>query len=160
MIKRIMDTIDKGLKNVSKLIFFLLLIVATYQVFTRFILQESISWGHEFLIYGFIWLIMIIAPVLVREKTHATITLFLERLQKKPKLIMNLITDLISLGFLLFLFFQAINLMVVQTGMTSPIIKIPLPFVTLSVVVGTFFMLVFFIENIIDVIKHLMTQEG
>ena len=157
-IKSVLEYIDKSLQNISKGIFLILLIVATYQVFSRFVLNNSITWGHEVLVYGFIWLIMLGSPCLVRDNSHATITLIVEKLTNKYKFIFVCIAGLISISFLSILFYQGINMIIIQKGTNSPVIGIPLSLVSLSVVVGAFFMVVFYVEKIIEALIRLSSQ--
>ena len=64
--------------------------IIAWQVFARYVLNDSPAWGEQAALLLMIWYVMFAAAAGVREGFHIRITIFAESLPDKPKRLVNL----------------------------------------------------------------------
>ena len=97
--------IDRNIENVIGIsLFILMTIFLTYQVASRYILNLSLAWTEELSMYCLIWVCYIGAAAAVRERKHLRIGLLFGGCKPKTKKIVDIIVNIVSCGFCLFIF--------------------------------------------------------
>src|ERR1700712_836477 len=86
---------------IAFVLFWALAIIVFLQFFTRYILNDSLSWTEEIARYGLMWLAFIGGAVVTRKKTQIAVEL-LGNLMKPGPLRTSLfaLVDFVTLGFL------------------------------------------------------------
>ena len=87
--------IDKIIFTLIAISFIILILSCVLQVFTRFILNNSLSWTEELSRYTFIWSNFLGAIFCTKKGTHAIVTIITDSLGKKKKIILNIAVNLI-----------------------------------------------------------------
>ena len=64
--------------------------IITWQVFARYVLNNSPTWGEQAALLLMIWFVMFAAAAGVREGFHIRIVVVAENLPEKPKQFVNL----------------------------------------------------------------------
>ena len=82
--------IDKIIFTLIAISFIILILSCVLQVFTRFVLNNSLSWTEELSRYTFIWSNFLGAISCTKKGTHAVVTIITDSLEKKKKIILNI----------------------------------------------------------------------
>lgn len=126
------NLITKVLKILIITVFLALIISCVLQVFTRFILNSSLSWTEELARYSFIWANLLGAALCTKSKSNATVSVVTENIsnknRKKLSLIINILTILI--GAILIVFGSKVA-WAVRTQL-SPALRISMAFVYMA----------------------------
>jgi TRAP-type C4-dicarboxylate transport system permease small subunit len=98
------------------------------QVFTRYVLQMAMSWTEEISRYLFIWTVYVGISYGVKKNRHICIDVIYNLLPEKYSRYFAHISDLLFLGFTLFIMVQGygVFLRIVASGQTSPACEIPM----------------------------------
>ena len=71
--KSLFATIDRTIELFVAAIFAAMVIVGSWQVFSRFVLNFTPSWSEEVQIFGHIWLVFLAIPIAYRRGAHITV---------------------------------------------------------------------------------------
>lgn len=149
ILKKSLDYLEYFIMIICQILMFSLLMLASYQVFSRYVLHHSPAWISEILIYGFVWLILIGSAILVRQKSHAAVEIIIDITPEKLYRFINIVVIIISIGFLIILYFQGLKVMENVEGVKATASGIPKASIYLPIPVSSILMIVFFIENLI-----------
>lgn len=132
------------------------------QVIMRYVFNQSISWSEELCRYIFIWQIWLGASLAFKNKQHIAIEMVSDKLNGKAKILYQMIGNIITFAFNLFLTIYGFNLVTTMytRGTVSSGMRIPLYFVYLAVPISSFVILVRLFGHILAQVKGLMNQEG
>src|SRR5512136_3348552 len=75
-------------------------VTALAQVFTRYVLSNSLTWTHELDILLMIWAVWLGAAIGIHRKAHLRISILSHRLSEATRKILVVVTDLLTLIFL------------------------------------------------------------
>lgn len=95
----IKNGIDRVLRIVCVALFALLVLVVTWQVFTRQVLRSSSEWSSVLSQYLFIWLALLGAALVFGERGHIAIDIVVMRLPRLGQRIMSIVIQLIVIAF-------------------------------------------------------------
>ena len=153
---QVIRKIDNAMNNVYLYISVVLLavvIVATgVQVFTRYIMNASLSGTDEVARFAFVWMSMMGASLCVRQYGHAVVSILNDSLKKhfKAQKMHDIIIQLLMLVAALFLLVYGIELVISTHGQTSAGLGIPMSFTYACIPFGAFGMVINGIVNILD----------
>lgn len=96
--------LDRNVENVIGVFLFILMtIFLTYQVASRYLFNLSLAWTEELSMYCLIWVCYMGASAAVKERKHLRITMAFEACSEKTRKIVDIITNIVSCGFCIFL---------------------------------------------------------
>jgi TRAP-type C4-dicarboxylate transport system permease small subunit len=134
---------DKALAAVNRVfealifvLFVLIVIVGGLQVFNRFVLNQSLSWSEEFMVYGHIWLIFLAIPVAYVRGSHIGMNLFTKNLPPRVQVLLAFAIDSMWLVLASAIVFYTTVVMGVASNQTSPALGLRMDRAYLSLVVG------------------------
>ncbi|GAA0724653.1 hypothetical protein GCM10008905_18940 [Clostridium malenominatum] len=136
-------------------------IIVFIQVVMRYVFNSSLSWSEELCRYIFIWQVWLGASLAFRDKQHISIEMVRDKLTGRAKAIYNMIGNIITLAFNIFLVnygFQLVDKMI-QRGVLSSGMRIPLYLVYLSVPLSSLVILFRILGNIYEEIKVFKNYE-
>ncbi|MFD1415805.1 TRAP transporter small permease [Oceanobacillus jeddahense] len=155
--KRFTMWVDKHLEEGLLFILFVTAVISiALQVFSRFILDSSLSWSEELARYTFIWLIYIAVPYGIKKHRHITLDIIYDIVPPKIKKYMDFISTVIVACFaILMLYYGSIVVsMISQFGQQSSAMEINMVYVYAAVPVGMFLTAVRSIQNITFLIRN------
>jgi TRAP-type C4-dicarboxylate transport system permease small subunit len=100
--------------------------VMFFQVFFRYILNNSLSWSEEVVRFLFIWLTFLGAALNIRDKWHISVDFFVNILPKKWREAMVLFNSILLLLFLFFLTIGGFVWVYFAEGASSSALGLPL----------------------------------
>jgi TRAP-type C4-dicarboxylate transport system permease small subunit len=150
MLKKIFKILDQTIEISVVLIFILMVIVGGLQVFNRFILNQSLSWGEEFQKFAHIWLIFLTIPIAYQRGAHIGMQVLF---YKFPLLIQKVLTFCFNLIWLTLAFVivrYTLVIMKVTASQTSAGLGIQMSYVYSGLVIGGFYLLILSLRELIQ----------
>jgi TRAP-type C4-dicarboxylate transport system permease small subunit len=116
----------------------IMVIVITLQVFMRHVMGASLSWSEELARYCFIWLVYVGISYGVKKQRHIKVDVVLILLKERGKIILNLIANVLFLGFAIFIIIYGSRItgQLMGFGQTSPALSLPMWIVYAATPVG------------------------
>ena len=158
--KTVKKTLDNFLDTLVAVSMVVLTIDVTWQVITRFILNNPSDWTEELATNLMIWVGLLGAAVALNHKAHLGIDYFVGRLPLKKQIYTETFGYLAVALFSVFvMFFGGLQLvtMTFRLGQVSPSLGVPMGYVYLAIPVAGVFLTIysdeFFIETFVK-IKH------
>jgi len=132
----------------------------TANVFMRYILNSSLSWGEELTLWIFVWFVWIAVSHAFHTREHVRITAFRSLLGKRPQLILDIFVDLLVLVFLATLTYECMKLIMLPfvASQTSVVLGIPIPVLYSSAPVGAVLSSIRVIQHMIKTLAILNQQ--
>ena len=94
-IQKMNAAVEKVLNIMVAVSFNLFIAACVLQVFTRFVLNNSLSWTEELARYAFIWSNLLGAAICTQKSSHATVTAITDALPKKVQTVLKIAVNLI-----------------------------------------------------------------
>ncbi len=130
--KKILKWLDHYLEEY--ILAFLLLgmaVIMGIQVFSRFVLKESLSWTEELTRYLFIWAGFLSVSYCTKRCISIKIEQFVARFSRRTKAILKVINHTCELAFFFYMipFAWSYMMSAVESGQVSPALSIPMYYV-------------------------------
>ncbi len=159
---KILRWVDENLE--AKLLMILssvMVIVISLQVFMRHVMGSSLSWSEELARFCFIWLVYIGISYGVKKQRHIKVDVLLVILKDKPKLILNIVANILFLGFAIFaiIYGYSISQQLLGFGQTSAGLKVPMGLVYMATPVGMSLTAIRLIQQLIIQVKALLGKD-
>lgn len=140
------------------IVFFSLLVI--FQVVMRYVFNSPLTWSEELSRFAFVWFVYVSASYAVRYQRHVKFNIFVDLTRKfSPfaSLIIKFIALLFWIGFLIYLDYYSIQLVIDQfnTQQLSPANQIPMYLIYLGLPLGSFLMTFRVIQHIAGLIKEM-----
>lgn len=159
--------LNKGLIKVLELAVILatgiLVVDVVWGVFTRYVLGHQSPWTEELARMLLIWVSLLGASIGFIRKSHLGVDYFVGKLNQQWQIIGQLIVYmLITLFAAVVLLYGGSRLVssVLQNGQPSAALKVQWGYVYLAVPISGFFIVIFSIEMILEVIKTLSIKKA
>lgn len=114
-INKINTEILKYFVMVATLMTVLMTFVILLQVICRYFFNSALPWPEELARYAMVWLTFMVAPVAYQKGLKVNVTLLLDRVPERAKLILSLVCHGVVLALSLLLLYQ--TLMMTQRGL-------------------------------------------
>lgn len=149
-ITRIIDSVLSIQEKVSVVMMIVLLFLTFSNVVGRYLFSKSIFFADEVARFLFVWLVFLGIGTIVRQKRQVAVTLFSDKMTGVPKLVLESITALCGLVFLVILFIGGVQLSGTMNFYSSAALGIPMGFIYLAIPIGAGLTLVFHILNFVE----------
>jgi TRAP-type C4-dicarboxylate transport system permease small subunit len=148
MLDKALARVGRAFEALIAILFFAIVIVGGLQVYNRFVLNQSLSWSEEFMVYGNIWMVFLAIPVAYRRGSHIGMNLFVKRLPPKAQVGMALAIDLLWLVLAITIVIYGVVVMGVARHQASPAMGLRMDWPYFSLVVGWSYMIVLALRKI------------
>lgn len=107
-------------------------------VFMRYIMNASLSWGEELTLWLFVWFVWLGVSYAFHTGDHVRITVLRDVLSERARLFADVVIALLVLGFLLVLTVECIKLIMMPfvASQNSVVLGLPIPILYASAPVG------------------------
>ncbi|WP_170765399.1 TRAP transporter small permease subunit [Ruegeria lacuscaerulensis] len=107
-------------------------------VFMRYIMNASLSWGEELTLWLFVWFVWLGVSYAFHTGDHVRITVLRDVLSERARLYADVVIALLVLGFLIVLTIECIKLIrqPFVASQTSVVLGLPIPILYASAPVG------------------------
>ncbi|MBB6448629.1 TRAP-type C4-dicarboxylate transport system permease small subunit [Geomicrobium halophilum] len=136
-------------------------VVVLYNVFMRFVMNDSSSWAEELARFSFIWLILVGISYGVKTQRHISVDALLMAFKAKGKVIINIIANVLFLIFAITMVYFGYDVAstTLDRGQVTPGLQIPMGVVYLAAPVGMFLTSIRLIQHIWGQISRLKTGD-
>lgn len=128
-IEKIIDLIFLVIKYVIALLFGLLVVLVFMQVFNRFIVNKSLAWSEEVANYTMMWIALLGASMLMRNRGHMAINNLLDACSGTLKTVITAISVILQAAFLASWVYGCLLFLPTVKGMKSPAMRLPMELV-------------------------------
>lgn len=143
--------VDRITATLTCSLMIVMVVVASWQVFTRFVLNAPSTVSEEFLRYSLIWLTMIGSAYAYGKRKHLAVVFVARKVPEKYQLYVNLLVEAVVLLFVIvILFFGGIKASQNAIGQVSSALGIQMKYLYLSLVVSSVLFLFYSIIHIIE----------
>ena len=127
---------------IAFVIFWSLAFIVFLQFFTRYVLNDSLSWTEEIARYGLMWVVFIGGAMVTRRNSHIAVELLSNVMKPGPARMLLLATvDFITLGFLALLAYFSVTIVERMQFQRMTVFDLPMSLVYAGVSLGCFMML-------------------
>ena len=151
--KVLYDRLNRLIEGLLIIIFGLLVLDVLWQVFARYVLNQSYSFTEEFARFALIWLAVLGAAYLNGRREHLSMDFLLNKLSPEKKLKRLQVIEALMLLFALVVMVGGGGNLVFTTldlGQTSPAMRISLGYVYAIVPVSGLLIMFFSIHNMLE----------
>lgn len=155
---KFLNVIEFICRKIVGILMALMVIIMCYQVILRYIFSSSNIWSEEITRYMFVYVCLLGSFVAVRRNSHLQVDFLINFLHGNVKKYFTLITSIIVIAFLVYLFPLSYNLALDTMNSISPGLNLPMGFVYAAIPIGTFLMILGMIEVVLKKLTN--TEEG
>ncbi|HYQ61227.1 MAG TPA: TRAP transporter small permease [Desulfatiglandales bacterium] len=149
--------IARALEVVVGGLFIVIAGTALAQVFTRYVLANSLTWTHELDIMLMIWAVWLGAAIGIHRKAHLRISILSDRLSQRTQKLLLVVIDVLTLVFLIILGWKGIAVIESVEGTVLTSMDLPRGFVVSAAPVGAGFMILFFLPVLFEDFRSLLS---
>ena len=155
-----MDTLRKRLDKVLEFICCTLLalmtILVTWQVVSRYVLNNPSTVTEELVLFSFVWMGLLGGAYLFGKNEHMAMTFLFDKLSEKNQIKVRIFFELVIMAFAVFiLVFGGWNMSKLSMGQLSSSLQIPMGYIYLALPLSGITTMIYNALNISDIIKEL-----
>lgn len=137
-------------------------IIMGIQVFSRYILSNSLSWSEEITRYLFIWSAFLSLSYCTKKKINIRVDQFTTMLPPKAEYIIKAVGDVVCVILFIYLlpFAYTYLTQAVASGQLSPACGIPMCYIQVSPLVGFILVIFRFLQRFYNEIKKLTVKSS
>jgi TRAP-type transport system small permease protein len=138
--KALFAAIDRGIELLVAAIFAAMVLIGTWQVFGRFVLNATPSWSEEVQIFGHIWLVFLAIPIAYRRGGHITVEAIRRVLSPWLNRALDLLIELMWVGFAVATAYYSYRVSLVTRNSVSPGLEIPMSYPYYGMILGSVYL--------------------
>ena len=143
------DMLLRAYTYIGVALFAVIVVASTVQVFTRYVMQNSLVGTEEISRYCFIWATLLGSCICVSKFTHASVNILNDSLHGAIKDLHSTVIDVAVLVAAIILLVEGINMIEITMSQVSNVLRVPMWIVYLSLPVSGFGMAASSIERIL-----------
>lgn len=151
---KLRNVLNKTIETICMALLAFMVVLATWQIITRYVLNNPSTVSEDLLIYSFVWMALLGSAYVFGKKDHMTMVFFRQKLDKKSpkaKLGLSIMTELVVLVFsTLVLVFGGIQISNLAMGQISPALGIPMGYIYLALPLSGIITIIYNILNLAD----------
>lgn len=125
--KKLEKALDTAMSAITSIVMLVLLIFGTWQIFTRWILNDPSTFTEELLRYLLIWAGMIGAAYCFFHDKHVKLTILTSRLDGTPLKVLGVVDDIIVLVFVVYVYiYGGVQMVAANTEQLTAVMRIPM----------------------------------
>lgn len=135
----VLKWIDQNVeKTLASVLLAAIVLLIFGNVFMRYIMNASLSWGEELTLWLFVWFVWLGVSYAFHTGDHVRITVLRDVLGERARLYADVVIALLVLGFLLILTLECVKLIMMPfvASQTSVVLGLPIPILYASAPVG------------------------
>ncbi len=149
-IKRSFHLLDEGIKYAIVVVFLIMVVTGSAQVFNRYILNQSLSWGEELQKFSHIWLIFLTIPVAYRQRAHLGMNLIYRKMSTHARFVFDLFIHILWFSFGVALILIATDLVQIGAVQNSPGLGIKMSWVYSGIIIGNAYLVLTAMKNLVS----------
>jgi TRAP-type C4-dicarboxylate transport system permease small subunit len=155
MLDKALGYMNRAFEILIFILFLLIVIVGGMQVFNRFVLNQSLSWSEEFMVYAHIWMIFLAIPVAYNRGSHIGMNLFVKKLPPRAQLGLALTINGMWILLAGAIVYYTTVVMGVARNQSSPALGLRMDRVYLGMVVGCSYLTILALRKVAATLAQL-----
>ena len=148
--------LDKGLEFICCTLLALMTILVTWQVVSRYVLNNPSTVTEELVLFSFVWMGLLGGAYLFGKNEHMAMTFLFDKLSEKNQIKVRIFFELVIMAFAVFiLVFGGWNMSKLSMGQLSSSLQIPMGYIYLALPLSGITTMIYNALNISDIIKEL-----
>src|SRR5262245_29677270 len=139
--KALFAAIDRFIELVIAGIFLGMVLIGSWQVFSRFVLNSTPSWSEEIQIFGHIWLVFLAIPIAYRRGAHITVEAIRRILSPWMGKALDLLIELLWVGFAIATAYYSYRVSFVTRNSGSLGLEMPMSSPSYGLILGSLYLL-------------------
>ena len=152
LIRKISNGTDKVTMVLACVFMTVVVVSSALQVFTRYVLNASLSWTEECCRYCFIWASMMGAAVAYKRGSHVALDIISGRLKGKVKSAQIIVSDVLVIAFCVILICYSPAILKLTMRQLSTAMRIPMVAFYVSIPLGALDIVVHAVANLLETI--------
>jgi len=150
-IKNLKIFLDKSILIFCGFALLALVITVSWQVFSRYVLNDPSSFTEELSRYLMVWLGLLGASYLFGKKGHLAITLLADNIPRKLNILLQLMINALVLSFVSLAMIKGGSMLILKTMQQfSPALHIPMGYVYFILPISGCLMILYVLMNILE----------
>ncbi|MFZ7102479.1 MAG: TRAP transporter small permease [Peptococcaceae bacterium] len=158
-LRKISTVLEKGIGIFLVISFSILVVACVLQVFTRYILNSSLSWTEELARYAFIWSNLVGAALCVRKHSNAAVSVLTDRLPEKVQIVLDILIEAVIIVISVILIINGTQVTIMTSHSTSSSMHISMAFINSAVPVYSLLIFMLAGINLIEKVMVLLGKE-
>lgn len=156
--KQLREMINRVLEILAGGSFIAMVVLTTWQVFTRYVLKSPSSWSEELVSYLFAWASLFGAAIVSGERGHMNIPVVVERMGHKMQIIFGVLAEVIAFLFsIAILLYGGIKISSLAMGQMTSALSVPIGVFYIVIPITGILIMLYSILNIMDILKGNMS---
>ena len=148
--------LDKVLEFICCTLLALMTILVTWQVVSRYVLNNPSTVTEELVLFSFVWMGLLGGAYLFGKNEHMAMTFLFDKLSEKNQIKVRIFFELVIMAFAVFiLVFGGWNMSKLSMGQLSSSLQIPMGYIYLALPLSGITTVIYNALNISDIIKEL-----
>ena len=135
--------------------FAVMLVLVMSQVVFRYLIQVSVPWTEEAARWFYAWQIFLGSSLAMRDRLHLQITVLLDRFSGRPRALLDFLTALTGLGFLIGIIWGSLLMIRAVYPVQAGSFPVSTSYLYLSIPVGLIAMLALAARGVVDSARQL-----
>ena len=152
--------IDKIVNFLIVVFFSLLIFSCVLQVFTRYVLNNALTWTEELARYTFIWANLLGAVLCTKKGSHATVTALSDKFSPKTKRIVQLFIEVVIILVAFVMIRYGTKVAYLTRNQTSAAMKMSMGLVNASVPICGFFIFIHSFVHFLEAAFNMKQHNG
>ncbi len=134
-----------------------IVLLISANVFMRYVLDASLSWGEELTLWIFVWFVWLAASYAFRRRKHVRITVLRDFLSKRGQLWLDIVADILIVAFLAVLVFECLKLINLPfvASQKSVVLGLPIPILYASAPIGAALSIFRVLQHLLETFRDL-----
>jgi TRAP-type C4-dicarboxylate transport system permease small subunit len=146
--------LQKLLSFICVVTFVFITIIGCWQVASRFVFNNPAAWTEEALTYGFTWMALLTAALVVSKRDHMRLTFVIDKFNPTLKKVVEIINELAMIAFSSAAFiYGGISIMKLTMVQVTPAFQAPMGMFYSILPISGGLINLFSIMNIINIIR-------
>ena len=152
--------------NIERLLTALLLaaivVLISGNVFMRYVLNASLSWGEELTLWMFVWFVWIAVSLAFKRGEHIRITVLAEAFGPSVQRMVGILVSVLVLAFLGVLIVECVTLIMKPfvASQRSVVLGLPIPILYASAPIGALLSSIRIIQHLVALLREPVPTNG
>lgn len=151
---KLRKVLNKSIEVICMALLGFMVILGTWQIITRYVLNNPSTVSEDLLIFSFVWMALLGSSYVFGKKDHMTMVFFRQKMENKsPKVKygLSIMTELVVLAFsALVLVLGGVQISNLAMGQISPALGIPMGYIYLALPLSGTINIIYNLLNLVD----------
>jgi TRAP-type C4-dicarboxylate transport system permease small subunit len=141
------------LKFALLVLFTIIIVCVSLQVFYRYILNDPLTWSEELARFSFMWMVFLGLGLAERDNQHIAVDFFVGKMPSGVQKIVRIAVDIFCIVVLAVACYQSLGVIQVQAAMRSVALNISMAYFAVAVPIGFAILCIYKFFSIIRIAK-------